>query len=211
MSPLASLARLLVLAALPAAALAQYAGPGIDACRVFAERELREDGATAVRVVIERDRHLGLERYTKKAGSQFVSSLLVGHGAVVRAPAPAIEMRFVCLLAHERQAVFFHWVPRADASALSECSRGGGDAGGCLDALTRVLEQDLTQAYAARFQEAREADARAGHEAASDAFRRSNAAWLAYRDAECARRGGSGDAAKACALELGRRRLADVR
>lgn len=211
MKPLTALARACALAALPTVALAQYGGPAIDACRAFAERELREDAPAPPRVIVERDRDLGLERYTKKAGTQFISSLLSGHGAIVRAQGPATEIRFVCLLAHERQAVFFHWVPRADASAMSECGRGGGDANACLDTLTRVLEQDLTQAYAARFQEAREADARAGSEAASEAFRRSNAAWLAYRDAECARRGGSAEAKKACALELARRRLAEVR
>ena len=58
---------------------------------------------------------------------------------------------------------------------------------------------------------------KAGYESAVSAFRRSADAWRAYRDAECARRSGpstsgaSGDADKACLVELTRRRALDLR
>ena len=76
---------LLCLAALPAAAAAQYAGPAVETCRAFAQRELRQEGTAPARVVVESDRHLGIDRVTKRVGSQFVSSLLYGNGAIVRA------------------------------------------------------------------------------------------------------------------------------
>jgi uncharacterized protein YecT (DUF1311 family) len=128
----------------------------------------------------------------------------------VYAKAPAVEMSFLCLLADEKRAVFFHWTPRRDAPVLAQCRRGAGDIGGCLDTLLQVAEQDLTQAYAQRFQEARELDAAAKNEDSTNAFRKAAEAWRAYRDAECARRG-AGDERKACMVELTRRRALDLR
>lgn len=204
---------LLALVLLPFSAWAQYAGPGVETCRAFAEREQKQDGTAVAKVVFDRDQNLGIDRYTRKVGSQFVASLLYGNGAIVYPKGLAIEMSFVCLLADDKRAVFFHWVPRENASALSQCSRSAasGNAATCLDSLLQVVEQDLTAAYALRFQEARDADAKAGNENAITAFRRSNDAWIAYRDAECARRGGTPDARKGCVIDLSRRRLPDVR
>lgn len=198
------------LACAPMPALSQYAGPGVETCRSHAEREIRKEGAQVTAIVFDRDQHLNIERYTQKIGSQFVSSLLFGNGAIVYTKAPAVEMSFLCLLADEKRAVFFHWTPRRDAPALAQCRRGASDAGGCLDALLQVAEQDLTQAYAQRFQEARELDAARKNEDSVAAFRRAADAWRAYRDAECARRG-AGDARKACMLELTRHRALDLR
>lgn len=205
---------LLALLGLPIAASAQYAGPGVEACRAYAERDQKQAGTTAARVVFDKDQNLGIDRYTRNAGSQFVSSLVYGNGAIVYPKGLAIEISFVCLLADDKRAVFFHWTPRENASSLKQCTRNaptGGDAGQCLESLLQVVEQDLTQAYAARFQEAREADSRAGNENAISAFRRSNEAWLAYRDAECARTSSAPEARKACVIDLSRRRLHEVK
>lgn len=205
----------LILSLPPAAALAQYAGPAVETCRAYAEAEAKKAGASAVGVMFDRDRDFTIERYTRKLGSQFVSSLLFGNGAIVLAQGPAIEMSFVCLLADEKRAVFFHWVPRREAPVLAQCGRSAStknDPGACLDPLLQVAEQELTQLYAHRFQEAREADLAAGNENASNGFRRSSEAWRSYRDAECARRGLSGsDAYRACLVELTRRRALDLR
>ncbi len=201
---------LLALLCVPAAAWAQYAGPAVETCRAYAEQEQKRNAAGGVRVLFDHDRHLGIDRHTQKLGSQFVSSLLYGNGAIVPRNGQATAIGFVCLLADEKRALFFYWIPRADAASLSQCTRGAaGNAVECLDSLLQVIEQDLTQAYAARYQDARDADARSGGEAASSAFRDSNRAWLAYRDAECARRA-AGDARKACVVDLSRRRLIDV-
>ena len=200
----------IALASAPMAGLAQYAGPGVETCRSHAEREIRKESHAVTALVFDRDRHLNIERYTRKLGSQFVSSLLFGNGAIVYAKAPAVELNFLCLLADEKRAVFFHWTPRLDASVLAQCRRGAGDAGGCLDALLQVAEQDLTPAYAQRFQEARGLDASRKNEDSITAFRKAADAWRAYRDAECARRG-AGDERKACMVELTRRRALDLR
>ena len=197
-------------------ARAQYAGPAVDSCLAFASNETRQSGAKAATLVFDRDRDLIIERTTRKMGSQFVSSLLHGNGAIVYPQGVPVEMSFVCLLADEKRAVFFTWAPRRDAPVLAQCRRAA-DAAGCLDTVLQVYEQDLTQLYAKHFVEAREADAAARNENASNAFRRSADAFKAYRDAECARRAGTtaasggGDAHKACMVELTRRRGLDLR
>lgn len=205
---------LLLMLAIPAKA--QYSGPAVDSCLSFAAGELRQSAAKPAKVVFDRDRDLSIERHTRKAGSQLVSSLLFGNGAIVYAQGAPIEISFVCLLADEKRAVFFTWVPRRDAPVLEQCRRSPEFAN-CLDGLLQVAEQDLTALYSKHFVEARETDAKAGNESAVTTFRRSADAWRAYRDAECARRSGpsasgaSGDANKACLVELTRRRALDLR
>jgi uncharacterized protein YecT (DUF1311 family) len=207
------------LACAPLAALAQYAGPGVETCRTYAEREIRKGTSEIKAVAFDHDRELNIERYTRKVGSQFVSSLLYGNGAIVYAKGQAIEMSFLCLLADEKRAVFFYWMPRRDAPVLAQCGRAAAreEIGPCLEILRQIAERDLTQAYALRFQEARERDDAQKNEEAIAAFRKAADAWRGYRDAECARRaaafgGGSGaaDAQKASVVELTRRRAVDL-
>ena len=203
----------LLLSAATAPAFSQYAGPAVEACRAYAEREVRKGGTANVQsVVFERDHDLNIDRYTAKVGSQFVSSVLYGNGAIVYSGgAPSTEITFVCLLADEKRAVFLYWLPRRDSSALTRCRRGGAsNAGPCLDTLLNVAEQELIELYARHTVDARQADAKAGNESASNTFRRGADAWKAYRDAECARRP-AGDERKACMVDLTRRRALDLR
>ncbi|MEX0638653.1 MAG: lysozyme inhibitor LprI family protein, partial [Burkholderiales bacterium] len=182
---------LLVLAALPLGAAAEYAGPALDACRAHGERELRKDGADVKALAFDNDRHLYFERESRKLGSQPIGASLSGHGAIVRASGPAVEMAFLCLLENEQRALWFDWLPRRDAPALAQCRRGPG-AGDCLQTLLNLAERDLTEASSIRFQQALEADRKAGNESASDAYRDAASAWRKYRDLECARRGAGG-------------------
>jgi uncharacterized protein YecT (DUF1311 family) len=205
-----------LLAAFVAAnACAQYQGPAIEACRAYAMNELKKDGNQARETIIERDRNLLIERQTRKVGNQLVSSVLTGNGAVVYSGAPSAELSFLCLLADEKRAVFFTWLPRQDAVALSQCTRDDSlraKSRPCLDMLLQVAEADLGQLYASRFQEANERS-----EAALAAYRKSNEEWRQYRDAECQRRrdaGASGSADErqlACIVDLTRRRAWDMR
>jgi len=203
-------AALALLAALlaPQTSLAQDVKPALEACRALAETEQRASGNKPASIELHADRTLGTDRDKRKLGSQAVSLVLSGNGVIAGDSGPATAMSFVCLLANERRAVYFHWAPRFDAPALEVCAR---ETDVCLDTLLQVAEADLTQGYAVRFQQARDADAKAGNETAADTFRRSNQAWLAYRDAECARQGGTPRARKACVIDLTRRRLHDVR
>lgn len=203
------------------AVFAQYNGPAIDTCIAYAKREAARDGTRAKDIVFERDQNLMIERYTRKIGNQFVSSILRGNGAVVLDNAPSAELSFICLLASDKQAVFFDWLPRANASALAQCTRDDplrDKPRPCLELVLRVAESDLTQVYAEHFQNARERDVTAGNEASTDAFRKANEEWRQYRDAECARRrdqapkGVAGeDQQLACMVELTRRRALDMR
>jgi hypothetical protein len=206
-----ALAALLVfLAGLPLAARAQYAGPGVETCRAYGERELKKSGGDVKALVVDRDAMLLIERYKRKVGSQLVSSILSGNGAITRAAGPAVELSFVCLLASEKQALFFHWAPRKYASALAQCRRGAAP-GDCLQLLLDLAERDLIEVAAFRFQDSLEADAKAGTENASGAYRNAAATWRAYRDAECARRGAAGsDEWRACMVDLTRRRYLDL-
>jgi hypothetical protein len=203
--------RCLVLLFLPLTALAQVSGPAVEACRVHAERDLKKGGSGAKAVVFDRDPSLLIEKHARKMGNQFVSSILSGNGAITRAVGPAVELSFVCLLASDRQVLFFHWVPRHAAPSLAQCKRGGA-AGDCLQLLLDLAERDLVEVAAFRFQDSLEADAKAGNENASSAYRNAAAAWRAYRDAECARRGAAGtDAWRGCMVDLTKRRYLDLR
>ena len=202
-------------------AFAQYNGPAVETCLAYAKSEAKRDGTSAKDIVFERDQNLMIERATRKLGNQFVSSILRGNGAVVLDNAPSAELSFMCLLADDKRAVFFEWLPRINASAMAQCTRDDllrGKPRSCLETLLGVAETDLMQAYSAHFQEARERDARAGNEAAVNTFRKANEEWRQYRDAECQRRRDhtpKGVAAEdfllACAVELTRRRTLDMR
>jgi len=191
-------------------ALAQYSGPAVQACLDYAKREQKQN------IVFERDQNLLIERYTRKLGSQFVSSILSGNGAVVYDGAPSSELSFVCLLADEKRPLFFQWVARPNAPAAMQCLRDPDlqkRPRACFDLMLRVAEQDLTIAYSDRFQEANQRG-----EASLAAFRKSADEWRQYRDAECARRrdfAPSGvspdDYAIACSIDLTRRRALDMR
>jgi uncharacterized protein YecT (DUF1311 family) len=207
---------LLAICLLPLCAQAQYSGPAVDACRSFALKEAAREGMSVSDIVFERDGTLAIERYSRKIGSQAVSSILTGNGAVVLPGAPSAELSFICLLAGEQRPLFFNWMPRQNASALAQCRRSDelrAKAGACLEFLLRTAEMDLTQVYANRFQEANEHG-----EQALAAFRKSNDEWREYRDAECARRRvrppagvAADDAQRACLVELTRRRTLDMR
>jgi uncharacterized protein YecT (DUF1311 family) len=210
-----------VLAVVASPVFAQYSGPAVETCRTYAKREMARDGNQAKDVVFERDQNLSLERHARKLGTQLVSSILRGNGAVVLDNAPSAELSFICLLADEKRAVFFEWLPRANASALAQCTRDGAlraKPRPCLEVLLQVAENDLTQAYAVRFQDARERDSGAGNENAVNTFRKSNDEWRQYRDAECTRRRDQvpegiavDDYQMACMVELTRRRALDMR
>jgi len=212
---------LLLLSFLVTPAWAQYNGPAVETCRAYAKQELKRDGTRAKDVVFERDQHLSIERYTRKLGNQFVASILRGNGAVVLDGAPSAELSFTCLLADEKRALFFEWLPRPNPSALAQCSRDAAlreKPRPCLETLLQVAENDLMQSYALRFQEARERDHLAGNEKSVETFRKANDEWRRYRDAECARRrdhapkgAAPDDHQLACMVDLTRQRGLDVR
>jgi uncharacterized protein YecT (DUF1311 family) len=202
-------------------AFAQYSGPAVETCLAYAKREVERDGTRAKNIVFERDQNLMIERYTRKLGTQFVSSILRGNGAVVLENAPSAELSFICMLADDKRAVYFEWLPRANASVLTQCTRDDAlraKPRPCLELMLGIAENDLTQVYAVQFQEARERDDKAGNEVAVDIFRKSNEEWRQYRDAECGRRRDQSpkgvapeDYQLACAVELTRRRALDMR
>lgn len=211
----------LTLALIATPVLAQYNGPAVETCRALAKQEAARDGTRAKDIVFERDQNLQIERYTRKLGNQFVSSILRGNGAVVLDGAPSAELSFICLLADDKRAVFFDWLPRANVPALAQCTRDEAmrkQPRPCLELLLQVAENDLTQVYAIRFQESRERDHDAGNENLVTSFRKANDEWRQYRDAECARRldhrpkeVAADDHRLACMIELTRRRALDMR
>jgi hypothetical protein len=198
------------LALLASSAFAQYDGPAVHSCREYAIKDLKRAGANVKDALIESDRHLFIARYTRKVGSQFVSSVLSGNGAIVYPGAAAAELSFVCLLADDKHPVFFAWLPRQDTSSLAQCTRDEslrGKPRQCLEMLQQIAESELGQLYAERFQEAN-----ARGEAAVAAYRKSNDEWRQYRDAECDRQGAASDERRiACLVDLTRRRAWDMK
>jgi uncharacterized protein YecT (DUF1311 family) len=207
---------LVILAGFPLHSRAQYKGPAVEACRAYALKDLHRRGANTNAVVLERDSSLNLDRYSGKVGNQPVSSILTGNGAVVYESTPSAELSFICLLADEKRPVFFSWQARPNAPALAQCGRSEslrGKERDCLELLLRTAEQDLSQVYAYRFQEANERG-----EKSLAAYRKANDEWREYREAECARRreaaapGASpDDLHAACMVDLTRRRALDMR
>jgi hypothetical protein len=190
-------------------ALAQYDGPAVESCRAYAARESKNQ------VVFERDRFLLIERYTRKIGSQFISSVLTGNGAVIYNNAPSAELSFLCLLADEKRPVFFAWLPREEGSSLAQCTRDDSlrsKSLACLEGLAQVAEQDLGPLYTGGLDEAK----RRG-DTAEAAYRKSNEQWREYRDAECRRRrelgalGTPDERELACRVDLTRRRALDLK
>jgi uncharacterized protein YecT (DUF1311 family) len=210
------IAPFLLLVFLPGISYAQNPAPAIEACRAYAKKEAAREGMSVNDIVLERDAALAIERYKRKVGSQFVSTVLTGNGAVVLPGTPSAELSFICLLADEKRPVFFNWLPRQDVDALAQCRRDEAvraQARSCLDLLLRTAEMSLTQVYANGFQQANER----GEEALA-AYRKSNDEWRQYRDAECARRSVLAPAGVppeqaqiACQVELTRRRALDMR
>jgi hypothetical protein len=90
---------LVILAGLPLHSIAQYKGPAVEACRAYALKDLQRGGASANAVMLESDSSLSIARYSGKVGTQPVSSILTGNGAVVYDGAPSAELSFICLLA----------------------------------------------------------------------------------------------------------------
>ena len=207
---------LVILGGLPLHSIAQYKGPAVEACRTLALKDLQRDGATGTAVVLERDSSLNIARYSGKVGNQPVSSILTGNGAVVYDGSPSAELSFICLLADEKRPLFFSWQARPNAPVQPQCERSAswrGKQSGCFELLLQTAEQDLSQVYAYRFQEANERG-----EKSLAAYRKANDEWREYREAECARRrevaaaGASADAVHAaCMVELTRRRALDMK
>jgi hypothetical protein len=126
-------------------AFAQYSGPALEACRAYAKNELAKGPARAD-VVLERDQNLVLGREARKLGAQQVGTVLTGNGAIVFDEAPSAELSFICLLADEKRALFFEWLPRRNVSALTQCTRSvelRKDPRPCLEVLHRQAESDI--------------------------------------------------------------------
>jgi hypothetical protein len=194
---------LLALCALPPVAAAQYAGPALEACRALGERSLKAEGARLEALAIDNDRHLYFERRARKLGSQAIGASLSGHGAIVLEAGPPVEVSFLCALANEKRALWFHWLPRRDASSLAQCRRVA-DTGQCLQVLFDIAERDHIEISSIRFQQAQDAGA-------GDAFRATAAAWREYRDLACARRGAGGsDEWRACMVDFTRQRYLEL-
>lgn len=193
-----------------AIAVAQGADPAVQSCRELGERELKRAGFEVKALEIDRDRNLLLERKAEKLGNQPIGATLSGHGAIVPPTGAPTELSFVCLLASQKRALWFQWLPRRDAPALHQCRRTT-DAQDCLQRLFETAERDLVEVSSYRYQDALDADAKAGNDSASSAFRDAAAAWRNYRDLECARRDEAGsDAWRACLVDLTRRRYYDL-
>ena len=200
---------LLFTALLPFPAQAQYSGPAVDTCRAAALADAKAAGGGSAGVRFDNDRHMNILRYTRKVGSQPVSSLLYGNGAILLTKGPPVEMSFLCVLANDKQAVLFFWTPRPGAPTLKQCTRDPAQkADECIDTLLNVTEADLTAQYSKYLLQAQEEKSGS---ARVTALRKSNDAFRAYMDAECARRGAEkSDAHRACIVDLTRRRLLDL-
>ena len=96
-----------LMAGAPGPAAAGYDGPGAETRRAFGAAALARDERGFKALALVNDDDLVIERYTERVGSQFVSSVLTGR-AKVSAAGGERTIRFLCLLADDRHAVFFY-------------------------------------------------------------------------------------------------------
>ena len=198
---------------------AQYNGPAVEACRAYAKQEAARDGTRAKDIVFERDQNLQIERYTRKLGNQFVSSILRGNGAVCSTARRARSS--VHLPAGRRQARGFLRLRRAPTvpgaramqRATARCATSRGRASSCCCR----CRTDLTQSYAQHFQRRAERSQCLQRERRHQ-LPQGQRRVAPYRDAECARRRdhapkgvASDDHHLACMVELTGARAWDMR
>lgn len=185
----------------------------IGRCEAYGLNLIQEREGDVEGVTLFDNKAAQRQPYPAVIGRQPIQTLVRGHGLVKREVFGAEEISFICLFSENNQRpVFFHYEPRENVAPLERCWRDAQtrtDLQPCLERLQSVATAALT-AERIKADEAVQTlpEARQQQEA-QDWLAQSQAAWEAYRDAECSRRqrlvspsSGTGDIQQACRVEL---------
>ena len=187
---------------------AEAAPSWLAACTAEGAPMIELSRPDAAQVLLDPYGEARVERAPDQVGDQPVEAIAGGTGLIIELDGRHLDVPWLCLLGGEDRVLFFHWMP-VPAGPLEQC--GGAERGqedrkdgrtACLRRLLDAAERDLAAAQD-----------RIGPQGGGLA--ESDAAWRAYRDAECARRGaapgdGSEDAVLACLIREARERVREL-
>ena len=162
----------------------------LDACQRHATRHYQQ--ASPERFVSIRllEENVKEEKYEDKVGSQFVSTVLSGHGIWQDKAGGPSDVHFICLLENSTKPVFVAIVEDRRRDPVDVCWDGFEPSG--WGKMTQCLQDSLKREEAALADLLVKANQQAGQSldkiSARKTLKVSNAQWLKYRDTECARR-----------------------
>lgn len=166
------------------------ASSALEACQRFATRRYQQaspESFVAVRL-LEEGAHA--ETYQDKVGSQLVATVLSGRGIWQEKAGGPSNVRFTCLLENPDKPVFVELAKDGPRDPVDVCWDGFEPAE--WGKLTQCLQDALKRTEAALADALSKADREAGDSmdklSARKTLKDSNAQWIKYRDAECARR-----------------------
>jgi hypothetical protein len=221
-----SASRFLLAPLLLAAALAGCVPPpevnlspeaAVRACEAPTAIALRARDSSFQSVVLEPAATSRVERRATSVGSQPLSMVIAGRGTA-RAGTGIADLRYLCLIGTNGQALFVDVETLNTGEVLSECmppGRAGVPDRACLADRLAKAERGLAEAEARAITRARGARPGTPRLEIEEPVATSIGAWRVYRDAECARRQESDpnvslELFEACRVELTRQRVREL-
>jgi uncharacterized protein YecT (DUF1311 family) len=164
--------------------------PTLDACQRYATRHYQQvspESFVSIRLLEE---GVNEEKYEDKMGSQFISTVLSGHGIWQDKAGGPSDVRFTCLLENSAKPVFVAVAEDRRRDPVAVCWDGFEPSG--WGKMTQCLQESLKREEAALADSLNKATQQAGQSldkiSARKTLEESNAQWRKYRDIECARR-----------------------
>jgi|GEM_PF-871335 uncharacterized protein YecT (DUF1311 family) len=159
-------------------------------CQRFAEQYYKRENPDNFLSLKLLDEDLQEDKYEDKLGSQFISTVLSGHGVWTGKDSGPANVRFTCLLENDKKAVFIHLVNDVDRNPVDVCwdrfePGEWGKMSQCLQSALKREENKLADLLKKAEQQTSQSLTQA---AAKQTLDTSNQQWTIYRDAECARR-----------------------
>jgi uncharacterized protein YecT (DUF1311 family) len=164
------------------------ATPTLDACQRFATRHYQQASPEHSIPIQLLEEDMNEEKYEGKVGSQSVSTVLSGHGIWQDKAGGPSNVRFTCLLS-SAEPVFIHVAKDGRRDPVAVCWDGfepseWGKMSQCLQNSLKREEAALSDSLAKATQQAGQSLDKIS---AKQTLNESNAQWIKYRDAECAR------------------------
>lgn len=133
---------------------------------------------------------LNEEKYEDKVGSQFISTVLSGHGVWNDKSGEPSSIGFTCLLENSDKAVFFNTAEDKHRDPVDVCwdRFEPGEWGKMTQCLQDALKREETMLADLQGKAAHQAEQSMDKNAANQAFHESSTQWRKYRDTECVRR-----------------------
>ncbi len=162
----------------------------LDTCQRYAARYYQQVNSERFQSLRLLEEDLNEEKYEDKAGSQFISTVLSGHGVWTDKSGESSAVRFSCLLENSDKAVFFDIFEDHRRDPVDVCwdRFEPGEWGKMTQCLQDSLKREEAALAKLQNQATQQAEQSQDKASARQTLQDSNARWLQYRDQECARR-----------------------